>query len=79
MRGIGGDVGDRQAANVVERHRAVTVEALVLGRDLAGAILELPRRIGQDRAKPLPPRAGEEIDVRLERIDRGEHNRIFVG
>ena len=34
----------------------------MLGRDLAGAILELPRRVGEDRAEALPARRSEEVD-----------------
>ncbi len=34
----------------------------MLGRDLAGAVLKLPRRIGEDRAEALASRGGEEVD-----------------
>jgi hypothetical protein len=34
----------------------------MLGRDLAGAILKLPRWIGKDRPEPLPASAGEQVD-----------------
>ena len=64
MRGIGGDVRDRQRADIVERHRAIAIEPLVLRRDLASAVLELPRRIGKDRAETLATRGGEKIYLR---------------
>lgn len=60
--------GNRQRADVVERHRAIAVKPLVLGRNIAGAVLELPRRIGEDRAEPLAARGGEQVDVRGEGI-----------
>jgi hypothetical protein len=74
MRGLGSDVGDRQRADLVERHRAVAIESFVLGRDpgsgpgqaLAGAVLELPRRIGEDRPEPPPPRGADQIEMRGE-------------
>jgi len=60
------------------RHNAVMVESLVLSRDLAGAVLELPRPAGEDRAGLLPVRRGEEVDVCLERVDDGEHREILA-
>ena len=43
------------------------------GRGLAGAVLELPRRIGEDGAETLAARGGEQVDVRGEGGGRGEH------
>jgi hypothetical protein len=43
----------------------------VLRRDLAGAVLKLPRRVGEDGAEPLPARVNQEV------IARGEHNEIL--
>lgn len=37
-----------------------------VGRDLAGAVLELPRRIGEDRPEPPPPRGADQIEMRGE-------------
>lgn len=49
----------------------------MLGRDLAGAILELPRRIGEDCAEALPARRSEEVDGGVaKRIVGWEHNEI---
>ena len=47
----------------IQRHRAVAVEPFVLGRDLAGAVLKLPRRVGENRAELLAPGAGEEVNT----------------
>ena len=48
----------------------------MLGRNLAGPVLELPRRIGKDRPELPPPRRADEIEMRGEVIVR-EHNEIF--
>ena len=45
-----GDIGDRQGADVGQFHRAISVQTAMLGRHLASAIHELPRRIGEDCA-----------------------------
>jgi len=45
----------------------------VLGRDLASAVLELPRGIGEDRPELSPPRRLNEAEMRSERIVGGEH------
>lgn len=48
-----------------------------IGRDLAGAVLELPW-IGEDRPEPPPPRGADQIETRGERGVGGEHNGIFM-
>jgi hypothetical protein len=40
----------------------VARKPLMLGRDLAGAVLKLPRRIGENGAELLPPRRSEQVD-----------------
>lgn len=59
LRRIGGDVRHRQRADVGKLHRAVAVGPLMLRRDLAGAVLELPRRIGENGPEPLPTRGAD--------------------
>ena len=64
----GSDIAHRRCADLVECHRPISVKALVLGCDLAGAVLELPRRIGEDSPELLAPRRGEQVSVGSERI-----------
>ncbi len=54
-------VGDGKALDIVEAHRRVTAQATVLGRNLSRAVLELPRRIGQDRGVTSPPASSTKI------------------
>lgn len=75
MRRIGGDVLDRKRANLVELHRAVAIEPLMLGRDLSGAILKLPWRIGENGAEFLALRCADEVKMRNEAAV-GEHKEI---
>lgn len=49
-----------------------------VGRDLAGAVLELPGRIGEDRPEPPPPRGADQIEMRGEGWGGGEHMGIFL-
>ena len=58
--------------------RGVPIGLAPIGRDLAGAVLELPRRIGEDRPEPPPPRGADQIKMRGERVVRGEHMGIRI-
>src|SRR5262249_60536386 len=44
-----------------ELHRAVARQALVLGRNLAGLVSELPRRIGEDGGKAATSREVQKV------------------
>lgn len=46
-------------------------------RNVAGADLELPRRIGEDRPEPPPLRGADQIEMRGEGWGGGEHRGIF--
>jgi hypothetical protein len=54
----------------IDRQRAISSSRIVpqresrlcSGRDLAGAVLELPRRIGEDRAELPIPRLSEQVN-----------------
>lgn len=64
--------------NFVYVRCALERQPLVLGRDLAGAVLKLSRRIGENGAEPLPSRPSEQVDCGFgENIGSGEHNEIF--
>jgi len=47
MGGRGHDASDGERHDLVERQRAVAKQPPMLGRDLAGLVGELPRRIGK--------------------------------
>lgn len=59
-------------------NRAVVSGRSAPGRDLAGAVLELPRRIGENRPEPPPPRGAGQIEMRGERGVGGEHTGISI-
>jgi hypothetical protein len=42
---------DRQHHNLRKRHRGVTAQPAMLGRDLPGLVGKLPRRVGENGAK----------------------------
>jgi hypothetical protein len=51
----------------------------MLRRDLAGAVLKLPRRIGENGAEALTPRRGEQLDRGFRNgLVGGEYNRIVL-
>lgn len=54
MRAIFQMLGHRQIANIFKRHGGIARQALVLRRDLAGAVGEPPGRIGHDRSELVP-------------------------
>ena len=43
-----GEMSDRQIHDFLQSHRRVTEQPAMLRRDLPGAVLELPRRIGKN-------------------------------
>lgn len=44
---------------------------------LVRAVLELPRRVAENRAEPLTPCCGEEVDVGVERVERTFRDRTL--
>jgi hypothetical protein len=48
VRGVCGHFGDRQGLDCVQIHGSVAVQALVFWRHLAGSVLKLPGRVGQN-------------------------------
>lgn len=48
-----------------------------VGRDLAGAVLELPRRIGEDCPESPPSRGANQTEMRGEGGVGGEHMEIL--
>ena len=73
MRWIGSDIIDRQRANLIELHRAIANEPLMLRRNLASSILELPWRIGEDSAEPFAPYGANQIISGGKRTVSREH------
>ena len=67
---VADDAAHGQRENVVQRHRRVAVQSPVFRRHLAGAVLELPRRIGEDGVKALLADAVEQITSRLGKMFR---------
>ena len=61
MRRLVDDRRHWQGHDLVERHRAVPQQPAMLGRDLAGAVLEPPRRIGEDRLEPTAGREHQQV------------------
>jgi hypothetical protein len=55
MRAISGNLAHWQCANLFERHRVVTSELFVFGRDLSRSVRELPRRISKYSRELLSP------------------------
>ena len=53
MRFFACNICDGKRLDIIERHGFVSCQPLVLGRNLAGAVLKLPRRIGIDGIKFL--------------------------
>jgi hypothetical protein len=57
------DMGDGKCCDLVEGHRRITGQPAMLGRDFAGAVLEPPRRIGEDGVEALSSEACEKIVI----------------
>src|SRR5262245_43237103 len=56
---------DRKRHDLVELHRAVTRQALVLWPDLAGLVGELPGRVSEDRAKMSTSCKAQQVPGRI--------------
>src|SRR6185437_7747477 len=70
MRGRSSDLGHRQRTDLVELHRTVARQSLVLRGYLPGLVGELPRWIGEDRSKPPAIRKAQQI------LSGGKHRRL---
>jgi hypothetical protein len=53
MRAVFEVIGHGQGADILNRHRGITGQALMLGRDLSGAVGKAPRRVRHDASKPV--------------------------
>jgi hypothetical protein len=73
MSGICGNRGNGEIFDLFERHRAIPGEALVLGRDLSCPILELPRRICENRPKSVAGSGVEQVFAGWRELINGNH------